>query len=56
MSKLLYQREGNLNVGIGGLLILVSVILFVLVAFGVSVSGVGLLPLGLAFFAAGHLL
>lgn len=36
-------------------LILISVILFVLAAFGVSFSSVGILPLGLAFFAAGFL-
>jgi hypothetical protein len=40
---------------VGGLLILLSVIVFVLAALGVAVGGVALVPLGLAFFAAGHL-
>jgi hypothetical protein len=42
-------------VSVGGVLILVAVILFVLAALSVSVASVALVPLGLAFFAAGHL-
>lgn len=41
---------------LGFVLILIAVIIFVLAAFGVSFSGVALVPLGLAFFAAGHLI
>ncbi len=37
------------------LLILIAVVLFVLAAFSVSVGAVSLVPLGLAFFAAGHI-
>jgi hypothetical protein len=39
------------------LLVLAAVIVFLLAAFGVDVGGdVSLVPLGLALFAAGHLL
>ncbi len=42
--------------GLGRILILVAVIIFVLAAFGVEIGAdVTLVPLGLAFFAAGHL-
>ena len=38
------------------ILILVSIVIFVLAAFGVDIGAdVGLISLGLAFFAAGHL-
>jgi hypothetical protein len=40
---------------VSALLALVATIIFVLVAVGVSVGGVGLLALGLAFFAAAHI-
>jgi hypothetical protein len=40
---------------VGGLLILLSVIVFVLAAAGVAVGGIALVPAGLALFAAGHL-
>lgn len=40
---------------VGSLLILVAVILFVLAALSVPLAGVALVPLGLAFFAAGHI-
>jgi len=36
----------------GGILLLVAVVLFLLAAFGVALGDVGLLPLGLAAFAA----
>lgn len=36
-------------------LILVALIVFVLAAFGVSLGGLGLVPLGLAIWAAAHL-
>ena len=36
----------------GAILLLVAVVLFVLAAFGVSLGEVGLVPLGLAAFAA----
>lgn len=39
---------------VSALLCLVAVVLFVLAAFSVSVGSVALVPLGLAFFAAGH--
>lgn len=45
-------------IGIGFILILIALIIFVLVFFGVTFEGVSateLLALGLAFFAAGHL-
>lgn len=37
------------------LLLLVSVVVFVLAAFGVTFGGVEIVPLGLAFFAASFL-
>lgn len=43
--------------GLGRLLILVSVVIFILAAFGVDIGAdVALVALGLAFFAAGHAL
>jgi hypothetical protein len=42
-------------VTVSALLILISVVIFVLAVFGVALGGVPLIPLGLAFFAAGHL-
>jgi hypothetical protein len=42
-------------VNAGAILILGSVIIFAFAAAGVSVGGLALVPLGLAFFAAGHL-
>ena len=41
---------------IGPLLILIAVILFALAAFDVDWESVNIIPLGFAFFAAGHLL
>lgn len=42
--------------GLGRILIGIAVVIFVLAAFGVEVGGdVGLVALGLAFFAAGHI-
>ncbi len=43
--------------GLGRILILVAVVIFVLAAFGVDIGeeDITLVPLGLAFFAAGHL-
>ena len=39
----------------GTILIVISIVIFVLAAFGVDIGGdVSLVPLGLAFFAAGH--
>ena len=41
--------------GLGRILILVSVVIFIIAAFGVDIGAdVGLVSLGLAFFAAGH--
>ncbi len=41
----------------GSLLIIVAIVIFVLAAFGVDIGDdVLLVPLGLAFFAAGHVL
>jgi hypothetical protein len=46
-----------MNWGLGRILIAVAAVIFLLSAFGVELSGdVGLVSLGLAFFAAGHLL
>jgi hypothetical protein len=46
-----------MNWGLGRLLMVVAVAIFLLSAFGVEIGGdVGLVALGLAFFAAGHLL
>jgi hypothetical protein len=46
-----------MNWGLGKLLIAVAAVIFLLSAFGVELGGdVGLVALGLAFFAAGHLL
>jgi hypothetical protein len=40
---------------ISRVLILTSVICFVFAAFGFNPGGLGLIPLGLALFASGHL-
>jgi len=40
----------------GSILLLVAVVLFVLAAFGVSLGTVGLVPLGLAAFAASFMI
>lgn len=40
----------------GSILLLVAVVLFVLAAFGVSLGTVGLMPLGLAAFAASFMI
>ena len=45
-----------MNLSIRSVLLLVAVVLFVLAAVGVSLGTVGLLPLGLAFFAGAFLL
>lgn len=37
-------------------LVIVALALFLLAAFGVSFAGIGLVPLGLAFYMASHLL
>jgi hypothetical protein len=42
----------RVDISPGGILPLVAVVLFVLAAFGVSLGTVGLVPLGLAAFAA----
>ena len=46
------------NTSPGSLLIIVSIVIFLLAAFGVDVGDddILLVPLGLAFFAAGHVL
>lgn len=44
-----------MNVTVGSLLFVIAVVIFCLAAFGVAFSGVTLVPLGLAFFAAGHI-
>jgi hypothetical protein len=43
------------NVSIRSILILVAVVIFVLAAFDVNLGTVGLVPLGLAFFAGAFL-
>jgi len=53
------RRESALRMkwGLGRLLVAAAVVIFLLSAFGVEVGGdVGLVALGLAFFAAGQLL
>jgi len=43
--------------GIGRILIAIAAVIFLLAAFGIELGGdVGLVALGLAFFAAGHVL
>jgi hypothetical protein len=43
--------------GIGRILIVIAAVIFLLAAFGIELGGdVGLVALGLAFFAAGHAL
>lgn len=44
-----------MHVAVSAILILIAVVLFVLAAFGVGFGSVAIVPLGLAFFAAGHL-
>ena len=45
------------NLGLGRILIAISVVIFVLAAFGVDIGAdVALVALGLGFFAAGHVL
>lgn len=44
-----------MNLSIRSILLLVAVVLFVLAAVGVSLGDVGLVPLGLAFFAGAFL-
>jgi hypothetical protein len=44
------------NLSIRSILLLVAVVLFVLAAVGVGLGTVGLVPLGLAFFAGAFLL
>jgi hypothetical protein len=44
------------NLSLRSILLLVAVVIFVLAAFGVSLGTVGLVPLGLAFFAGAFLL
>lgn len=45
-----------MNLGPRSILLLAAVVLFLLVAFNVAIGSVGLLPLGLAAFAAAFLL
>lgn len=40
-----------MNLSIRSILLLVAVVIFLLAAFGVSLGEIGLVPLGLAFFA-----
>lgn len=44
-----------MNMGIRSILLLVAVVLFVLAAIGIALGDIGLLPLGLAFFAGAFL-
>jgi hypothetical protein len=43
------------RLGLSSILLVLAVVAFVLAAVGVDVGDVSLVPLGLAFFAAGHL-
>jgi hypothetical protein len=45
-----------MRIGTSSILMLAAVAIFLLAAFGVGVGGISLVPLGLACFAAGHLL
>ncbi|HVM69428.1 MAG TPA: hypothetical protein VM204_06285 [Gaiellaceae bacterium] len=48
-------RTIGAGLGLGRILILASVVVFVLAAFGIDIgTDVGLIALGLALFAAGH--
>ncbi len=50
-------RTDVIGFGLGRILIAISVVIFVLAAFGVDIGAeVALVALGLAFFAAGHVL
>lgn len=42
--------------GTSSILVIVAIVIFLLAAFGVGLGGISLVPLGLAFFAAGHVL
>ena len=44
-----------MNLSVRSILLLVAVVIFVLAAFGMSISSVSLVPLGLAFFAGAFL-
>ena len=44
-----------MNLGLRSILLIVAIICFVLAAIGVAVGDIGLVPLGLAFFAAAFL-
>ena len=51
------MARGRVGWGPGTILIAISVVIFLLAAFGVDIGeDISLVPLGLAFFAAGHLL
>ena len=44
-----------MNLGVRSILLIVAVICFVLAALGVGLGAIGLVPLGLAFFAGAFL-
>lgn len=46
---------GGFNFGPTAILLIIAIVCFVLAAFGVALGEVALVPLGLAFFAAAHL-
>ena len=44
-----------MNLGLRSILLIVAVVCFALAAVGIGLGGIGLVPLGLAFFAAAAL-
>jgi hypothetical protein len=45
-----------MRLGVGGILLVIAIIVFIALAVGIKVSNIELLPIGLAFLAAGLLL
>jgi fatty acid desaturase len=48
-------KEISMNVGLRSILLIVAIVCFVLAAIGVGFGAIGLVPLGLAFFAGAFL-
>jgi hypothetical protein len=49
------QKEGVMNLGLRSILLIIAVICFVLAAIGIGLGDIGLVALGLAFFAGAFL-
>lgn len=48
-------EEISMNLGLRSILLIVAIVCFVLAAIGVGLGAIGLVPLGLAFFAGAFL-